>query len=91
MTYEIEWRNSDGTEGDYLEEVLLRAQDPSIDWAALAQLNPYPGQAIKDDRLLAGRCPGVNAPPDVVRAELEVLGRAGIGRASCRERVCLVV
>jgi hypothetical protein len=55
LTYEIEWRNSDGTEGECLEEVLLRAQDPSIDWAALAQLNPYPGQAIKDERLLAGR------------------------------------
>ncbi|HEU4539521.1 MAG TPA: hypothetical protein VFR23_00200 [Jiangellaceae bacterium] len=45
--------DADGSDGDCLGEPLLVAPDPSVDWAALAQLNPYPGQAIKDDRLLA--------------------------------------
>jgi predicted protein tyrosine phosphatase len=33
---------------------------------------------VVPDRLLAGRCPGVQAPEHVVRAELDVLSRAGI-------------
>ena len=37
------------------ERSTLRGQDPAIDWDNLASLNPYPGQAIKDDQLLAGR------------------------------------
>ena len=55
LTYEIEWLNADGAEETVCEEIVLPAQDPTIDWAALSQLNPYPSQAIKDDRLLVGR------------------------------------
>jgi hypothetical protein len=55
LVYEIEWRNADGREDAVVGEISLKAQDPAIDWDNLAELNPYPSQAIQDDRLLAGR------------------------------------
>jgi hypothetical protein len=55
LLYSMEWRNADGVVREFVGEVILDAQDPSIDWEGLQASNPYPGHAIKDDRLLAGR------------------------------------
>lgn len=55
IEYQLTWHNSDGSSGELVDQLILRPQDPNVDWKRFASLNPYPGHAVSDDRLLAGR------------------------------------